>query len=786
VAGSAAKRAPATKRAAPNRAARRAPLQRRSGSRRPPSGSPAAPHVDAANAYVRRVVAGEETAGKNEILAARRHLAELERPPDADFPYQFNAEAAERVCRFAELLRHVKGPKAGQRFELEPWQSFVLCSIFGWLHWKSLLRRFRRFYLEIARGNGKSFLLAVIALFMLVADGEAGAEIYSAAKTRDQAKAVFEAARMIAKANTAADFRAYYGLDVREHSILQPSSGSAFRALASDADSLDGLNVHFAAVDELHAHPTRKVYDVLETAISKRDQPLLGVITTAGSDRTGICYELRTDLVNVLQGTATDHTLFGIVFTIDTEGRIEKLDFDDAVFRLERECTCGLAQITPIDQYAAEAIARAATTSTSAPATKATESGSERTGRSGPNETRSDEPESFSGFARSAPATTPRSSGSTGSESTASTRRPSDTSRRSREADAQSVARNRRLSTWITTTLRESCGGSSVSAAIRESAFSGTLSRAWSAHSNTCATRAWRIEGATLWKELPADDWRDERIWRKANPNLGVSVNLDTLRSLAKKAERTPAAQAAFKTKHLDVWVGANAALHNLEDWNACADTTLDESQFEGEECIAAIDLATKDDLAPRVDVFRREIDGRAHYYAFARTYISQGAVDDGRNASYHGWAIENRLIVNDGDTTDLQRIEDDVIDDATRFQFLEVAYDPWQATGLAQRLQARGATMVEIAMVARNLSEAVKTVDALMKERRIHHDGDPVFASCIANVVGHYDAKENVYPRKERPESKIDLAVALYMAMSRWLVRGDDEVATESPIFFA
>jgi phage terminase large subunit-like protein len=93
---------------------------------------------------------------------------------------------------------------------------------------------------------------------------------------------------------------------------------------------------------------------------------------------------------------------------------------------------------------------------------------------------------------------------------------------------------------------------------------------------------------------------------------------------------------------------------------------------------------------------------------------------------------------------------------------------------------------MVEIAMVTRNLSESVKTVDALMKERRIHHDGDPVFASCIGNVVGHYDAKENVYPRKERPESKIDLAVALYMAMSRWLVRGDDEVATESPIFFA
>jgi phage terminase large subunit-like protein len=596
---SATKRAAEPPRAAPNRATRRAPLQRRTGSRRPPSGATAAPHVELANAYARRVVAGEEPAGKFEILAARRHLAELERPPGADFPYVFNADAAERICRFAELLRHVQGPLGGQRFRLEPWQCFVLCSIFGWLRDGTPLRRFRRFYLEIARGNGKSFLLSVVALFMLAADGEAGAEIYSAAKTREQARKVFLVAKEIAK--KCHDYRAFYGVQVNAHDIQQPATASAFRALASDADSLDGLNVHFAAVDELHAHPTRDVYDVLDTATGKRAQALLGVITTAGSDRTGICYEVRTDVARILQGAAVDHSIFGVIYTIDE-----------------------------------------------------------------------------------------------------------------------------------------------------------------------------------------SDDFRDECCWRKANPNLGISVDLQDLRDKAAKAERAPAAQAAFKTKHLNVWVGADAALHDLEAWLACGDPALDRDQFAGEECIAGIDLATKDDLAPRLDVFRREIDGRFHYFTFAKTYISQGAVDDGRNASYTGWAIENRLLVNDGDTTDLQRIEDEILEDASRFQFLEVAYDPWQATGLAQRLQARGATMVEIAMVARSLSEAVKTVDALIKERRIHHDGDPVLAWCIGNVVGHYDAKENVYPKKERPESKIDCAVALYMAMSRWLARGDAPTATESPIFFA
>jgi phage terminase large subunit-like protein len=587
----AAKRKPRA--AAPRRAPRRAASG--GGSRR----APAAPHVEIANAYARRVVAGEETAGKFEILAARRHLDDLERQQTKAFPYVFNPDAAERICRFAELLRHVQGPLGGQHFHLEPWQCFVLCNVFGWLRAPSMLRRFRRFYLEIARGNGKSFLLSVIALFMLAVDGEAGSEVYSAAKTREQARKVFLVAKEIAKA--CPDFRSYYGVQVNAHDVQQPGTASVFRALASDADNLDGLNVHFAAVDELHAHPTRDVYDVLDTATGKRAQALLGIITTAGSDRTGICYEVRTDVVRILQGATTDNSIFGIVFTIDD-----------------------------------------------------------------------------------------------------------------------------------------------------------------------------------------ADDWRDESCWRKANPNIGISVDLDDLRDKAAKAERTPSAQAAFKTKHLDVWVGADAALHDVERWIALGDPSLSIDDFVGEPCIVGIDLATKDDLAPVVFTFRREIDGRFHYFAFARTYISQGAVDDGRNASYPGWAIENRLLVNDGDVTDLQRLEDDLVEAASRFQVEEIAFDPWQATGLAQRMQARGATMVEIAMVARNLSEPVKEVDALIRDGRIHHDGDPVFAWCIGNVVGHYDAKENVYPKKERPENKIDLAVALYMTMNRWLARGEEPAnPSESPIVF-
>lgn len=125
-------------------------------------------------------------------------------------------------------------------------------------------------------------------------------------------------------------------------------------------------------------------------------------------------------------------------------------------------------------------------------------------------------------------------------------------------------------------------------------------------------------------------------------------------------------------------------------------------------------------------------------------------------------------MILTPGDVIDFNQIEADLLEFSRRFQLREIAYDPWQATQLATRLQQQGMRVIEFRQTVANFSEPTKELDALMRSARIAHDGDPVMSWMIGNVVGHYDVKENVYPRKERPENKIDGAIALIMALGR------------------
>jgi phage terminase large subunit-like protein len=152
-------------------------------------------------------------------------------------------------------------------------------------------------------------------VFGLAADDEEGAEIYSAATTRDQAKIVHGDARAMLEKKRA--FAAKLGIVVNQHVILRPVSNGKFEPLSREAKSLDGKNVHIAIIDELHAHPTREVYDVIETACSKRYASLMWIITTAGSDMSGICYEVRTYSVKLLEGMFEDDSQFAIIYTMD-------------------------------------------------------------------------------------------------------------------------------------------------------------------------------------------------------------------------------------------------------------------------------------------------------------------------------------------------------------------------------------------------------------------------------------------------------------------------------------
>lgn len=256
-------------------------------------------------------------------------MRDLQRQKTEKFPYYFDEEIADRACRFIEKMPHIKGEwaKKGLRLELEDWQCFVVVNIFGWICATTITdsegatlmekgtRRFRTVYLEVARKNAKSTLLSAIALYMLVADGEQGAEVYSAATTHKQAKIVWQDA--VAMVSRLPALQQYLQVSTNSKGIYVVPRSSRFEPLHSQGETLDGLNVHCAVNDELHAHKKRDLYDVLETATGSRTQPLIINITTAGTNKAGICYELRTYLVRLLQKSFEDETYFGMIYTLD-------------------------------------------------------------------------------------------------------------------------------------------------------------------------------------------------------------------------------------------------------------------------------------------------------------------------------------------------------------------------------------------------------------------------------------------------------------------------------------
>lgn len=274
-------------------------------------------YVLAAQTYAQQVIAGETPVCKWTRLAVERQLADLQREPSAEWPWVFDEAKASRPCEFIELLPHIKGKWARERqlIELQAWQCFIVTTVFGWVHRDTGLRRFREVYIEVPRKNGKSALSSGIALYMLSADGEHGAEVYSAATTRDQARIVFDDAKAMAERTP--DMRTYLGVAILTHSITVAHTSSKFSPLSAEASTQDGLNVHCAVIDELHAHKKRDLYDVIDTARGAREQSLLWLITTAGTDRSGICYERRTHITKILDRVIEDPTMFGVIYTID-------------------------------------------------------------------------------------------------------------------------------------------------------------------------------------------------------------------------------------------------------------------------------------------------------------------------------------------------------------------------------------------------------------------------------------------------------------------------------------
>lgn len=289
-----------------------------------------ATHVEKALDYARGVVAGEIPNCQWVRLACERFLRDLAREDDPAWPYELSHRKAEKICSFAEEMPHVKGEWANrhENIRLEPWQCFILVNVFGWVDKRTGYRRFREAYIEVPRKNAKSSLSSVVGLYMLAMDGEEGAGVYSAATTRDQARITFDdGAAMVRKKP---DFATHYGVEAGKLAITVASRNASWKPITRESSANEGLNVHCGLLDELHAHKNRDVYGVVRQGMGARRQPLMWMITTAGSDQTGVCYEQRQGITQILLGTSTLETSFGVIYTLDLDQGDDP--FDPAVW----------------------------------------------------------------------------------------------------------------------------------------------------------------------------------------------------------------------------------------------------------------------------------------------------------------------------------------------------------------------------------------------------------------------------------------------------------------------
>lgn len=561
------------------------------------------PNVNAAQKYARDVVSGKILACSYARASCARHIDNLKASKSKSYPYRFNRDAAERVCKFIQLLVHTKGEwaRSRQRITLEPWQLFLFSVAFGWVRKSDGLRRFRESYIEVPRKNGKSIIAAGAGIYATCADNEYGAEVYCGATSEKQAWEVFgPAMKMVQKLPS---LRKHFGV-VPWAKKIERTDGSKFEPVIGDPG--DGSSPSFAIVDEYHEHSNSGLYDTMITGMGARAQPMMWVITTAGYDIAGPCYEMRERAIEMLEGTSEDDELFSIIYTIDND-----------------------------------------------------------------------------------------------------------------------------------------------------------------------------------------DDWSTEEALIKANPNVGISVRLDYLKSMQAQAIQRARQTNKFKVKHLNLWVTAKEAFFNLELWRACEDLSLTPEQFAGERCYLAFDLARKLDMNSMARLFIKNIDGKRHYYCVGpKFWVPEDTAFDNEDRRvaerYQGWIEAGYMAATDGSEVDYREILEVAKEIHLETPAQECPIDPHGAANLSHQLEDEGLNPIAITQNYTNMSNPMKELEAAIVSGRFHHDGNPIMTWCISNVIGKHipGGDDVVRPIKQGNHNKIDGAVALIMAIGRAMIAdqtGPDFLSTIS-----
>jgi phage terminase large subunit-like protein len=546
--------------------------------------------LNAMDRYIDEVIAGKIIVGRNERLAVERHLNDLANGGSRNLI--FDEVAVAHFFQFFSYLKHSKGALAGKQIILEGWQCFIFAMIFGWKKQNEsgqIVRRFREAFSKVARKNGKTTIMSGAGLYGMTKDGEGGAEIYAAATKRDQAKQLFDEAKNMARQS--AELKSI--LDIRRGEILSHDSASKFIPLSSDANSLDGLNPHFSLIDELHAHKTAELYNVLKSAYGARLQGLIASITTEGFLRGSINDQLHDYAVLVLEGKVEDDSFFAIIFSLD--------------------------------------------------------------------------------------------------------------------------------------------------------------------------------EG---------DDYFDEKNWRKANPNLGVSVSLDYLRDMAKHARDIPSQRSNFLTKHLNIRVNVSESWVDMDKWNACERVYSLEDMAECTEVFGGLDLASINDIAS-LCLIGNLPNGKKR--VFSINWLPEDTVMERVHKArvpYDHWALKGWLITTPGNVIDYGFIRKTINDVAEMMNLVAITFDDWNSSQLVSELTDDGIEMLSMRQGYKSISPAMKELERLYIGGELEHNGNPVLSWAMGNVVATKDPAGNIKADKSKAQEKIDPAVAQIMAVGAMMnISSEDEL---------
>jgi phage terminase large subunit-like protein len=549
------------------------------------------------NDYIKGVLSGKIIACKYLKLACQRHVSDLKKQVGT-YPFYFDPEKAQNFIDFVGLLRH---SSSDQHWQVHPSQAFRYAMVHGWRRKSDGKRRFRRAYVEMARKGAKTEEAAAMMIYGLIFDGEGMPQVLSAATTKDQANMSFRAARIITK-KLKRDFPAdLKSVEPFSHNISNNANNGFMRALASDANVLDGYNPHLIVVDEYHAHPTADVLNVLETGMGQRSQPLSYIITTAGFNINGPCYALRKTAIDILEGRKNDETFFTAIYTLD--------------------------------------------------------------------------------------------------------------------------------------------------------------------------------EG---------DDWRDVKVWAKANPMLGITPTMDFMRDRLQKAENEGGRTLVeFQTKNLNIWTNSVSTWIKDDVYMAGADE-IGRDALKGRMCFVGLDLASTSDICSACYFFPARDETERHVCFWDR-WTPEARVEIARQQGipYDQWVNEGWLLTSPGNAVEYDLVSAKIVERAGQFNIKRVDVDPWNSVQIQILLGAQGIAVEKMPQSIGVISAPTKELQRIINTGKLQHGGDPVARWMFSNVAIYQDANDNIKVHKGKSRAgKVDDVCSLIDAVAGWMTYTAEPKAGDSYLF--